>query len=341
MAYFQFLMTALVLIFSIFFREAWRDWGEYSFLISGFLTAGLFHGSADLLLIRRLSSSKRSRGTAFWLVIYLGVIGAVLSLLIAAPQITLLVFLGISIFHFGESQFWEARMTGGRAVQGERLALQVVWGSWVILSPLVLHADATIRILGSLGSHPDIIQALAPLRESPELSRGIGGGLGMAATVGLLWCLGVRGMSSGRGLLRELFCLGALQVVYFHTSLLTSFAVYFVIWHSLTSLRDQVLALDFMAESRIRTEAVGRESSIGIYIRWALPYWAAAGAALLVGMFLDGVPGTVMDRTGLLFAGAILLTPPHALVLSFLNRRMTGERVPESGAELDITGSKS
>jgi Brp/Blh family beta-carotene 15,15'-monooxygenase len=154
---FQLFATTLIVLLALFIPDFWREWGELPFLISGFLTVGLLHGSADLLLIRQFGMAENGPGTAYWLAAYLGLIGFVAILLLLAPQVALIGFLIISMFHFGESQFWGPRLARSRSLQLERHALQWIWGAWVILAPIVMHPKESIGVLRSLGEFPDVI----------------------------------------------------------------------------------------------------------------------------------------------------------------------------------------
>jgi len=324
MWYFQVLATLIIVGVSALFPDFWQQRGELAFLISGFLTLGLFHGSADLLLLRKIISITPSRGPIRWFAVYVGLMGCIAGLWILIPQVVLLGFLLISIFHFGESQFWGACEQPSRLASWIRSCLQWVWGSWVIFTPIILHAEESMRILRSLGSFPYGIAWLEFFHASVESAKVTAVFLGLGAIVALLGYFGLQKRTFSRGFFRELSCLVLLQMVYLHCSLLTSFGLYFVIWHSMTSLRDQVRALKLLTAVGGARPFDGR-SELQIYIRAAVPYWGGAVGVLALLMFTDLGALVQVSPVDLVFLGAIVLTPPHTGVLSLLNRRVSGQ----------------
>ena len=104
--------------------------------------------------------------------------------------------------------------------------------------------------------------------------------------------------------LRELLYLTVLTVVFATSSLIWGFAIYFILWHSLPSMKDQLCYLYGEATKK----------SFVRFLRTSFLYWflSIAGLALLYWLLKDSVHYFV---TVLLYVLAAI-TFPHVIVMS-------------------------
>ena len=99
-------------------------------------------------------------------------------------------------------------------------------------------------------------------------------------------------------------------VVFYNTELSLSFAVYFVIWHAIPSIKDQIL---------IEGQKLGYRSALR-YFKQSYRYWLVS----VFGIFLMA-KGYDYLGTGLfpiLFAALVAITFPHILLITGLFQKM-------------------
>lgn len=108
---------------------------QYPLLIVLVLLIGLPHGATDFLLFRRLHGPvlRNSQVLRFFLFYVLSVLGYLLGWLFI-PATALLVFLAISVYHFGQSNWQYAQLP--RRVAG---ICNLAWGCFVLGGALLWH----------------------------------------------------------------------------------------------------------------------------------------------------------------------------------------------------------
>ena len=102
---------------------------------------------------------------------------------------------------------------------------------------------------------------------------------------------------------KELFLLGLLAILFLKGTLLFGFGLYFVVWHSLPSLRSQV---KHIYQNLNKT-------SILEYLKSALLYWIIALVGLFGAYFFLKIPSD--QYLPLFFSFLAAITFPHALVM--------------------------
>jgi len=322
MWFIQVCATTLVTGAAIGFPNIWGGTLERAFLFGGFLTIGLFHGSADLLLLRHLSASQKEHSKIRSLIGYLGVITGVALFFWCVPQVVLGFFLLASAFHFGESQFWKDRVIQSIVPIRERTLIYLLWGTWVILTPILLRPEETLTLLNQLGSFPIYEPML--LSRSPHQLFTIASILFLAAIGSLLWLYFKRKAFSQGVLTQELISLVLLQMTFVYTSVLTSFGVYFILWHSTISLQDQVQALNQL-NANMESTRLKPYHWLKTYVRAAFPYWSLSVMGA-IGIWKADSAGLIpVPITALVFGGAILLTTPHLFTIRALHNRLHHE----------------
>ena len=186
-------------------------------------------------------------------------------------------------------------------------------------TPILLHPSENREILTSLGSFPVVEQFFAKLIDSPGFGAGLIQSLFGLALLSLIYLYFKKDRAiSGARFLRELITLFALQWVFRQTSVLISFGAYFVIWHSLSSLVDQIHSLDSSLDSSRKESFRARAMA---YVRYALPNWLISAGLVSLLVLTEFSDGFGWSKLTLIFGAAILLTPPHLLVIHSLHSR--------------------
>lgn len=271
------------------------------------LLLGLPHGATDRGLYEALRTGGRPRKPWRFHALYLGVIAAYGLVWYLLPALAFVAFLVLSVYHFGQSN-WAHTRYGSSTL---RRAHYLLWGAGVLFTPILLHLDQAGAIVG------EMIGGTAWLPDSATALQLIGG---LALLNGLvILALRLTGRLDAGAFGRELLAYGLLLGLYFTNSLLLGFTVYFVLWHSLGSARDQWRF--FTSRDRPFT------------LRRLLPDLLAVigSAALFCGLAWGGwLQDAALSPYWMswIFMIISLLTLPHMLLVEALYQRWTAPARP-------------
>ncbi|MEE2788719.1 MAG: beta-carotene 15,15'-dioxygenase, Brp/Blh family [Myxococcota bacterium] len=199
------ILVCLVYLAGAVVNASVANWLMAGLLGIGFLTVGLPHGALDHKVVTRA-------GTQPWnprfLGAYLGAMGLMGLLWVWSPLSALMLFIGFSGWHFGQTDFegWHLKDS----------PLAALWGCIVVAAIMGSHAPEVMPILAALNIQlsADMVYLGWPIAVgSVALATGLAVARGSAA-----WLASI-----------------ALLVVSFWTPLLVSFGLYFVGQHSYTA----------------------------------------------------------------------------------------------------------
>jgi len=252
---------------------------------------GILHGANDLEILRRRRTARESRkSNAKILLAYVGfVLGSAL-LFSLFPLVALTFFILFSGYHFGE-QHWVKRM--GRRSWLQKL-LYTSYGLTILLMLFAAHATEVSAVILE-------ISGFAVPRD--WFTYGCLGFLGLF----LLTCFfNFYWNQLIRYLVREVFLLVLFFIVFNTASLIWAFAIYFVVWHSVPSLVDQI---------RLLYGSVNWQNG-SRYMRSSAVYWVGALVTLaLAFLYFRECSYGFMP---LFFSFLAAITFPHVLVISRL-----------------------
>ena len=193
-------------------------------------TFGILHGANDLLLIKNIKATKESNSwfkiLGYYVVVVL--IGALLFYTI--PQLALLLFILISAYHFGEQQWQDLLDAFPKWFQ---MVFQFLYG-FIILQLLFVFHSSEVQ---------SIILKIANIN-IPSLYFDLLLQISSAAFIGLSAYLYWKSEKIRRKLLLEFFYLVLFAILFKSSSLIWGFAIYFVLWHSIPSIIDQIKFLN-------------------------------------------------------------------------------------------------
>ena len=194
------------------------------------LFGGIPHGATDFVIFRHMQMPVLvSRKMATFLGLYIALMGIYSFVWWMVPLLGLLIFLGISVYHFGQSN-WNYISFPSKF---QSKFTYVLWGSWVLFFPVIWHFDEAAPIIGDLLGISPLLIVL------PWSGKALATGL---AGLTLLWIfyqksLGTLSTNQTRD---ECINLGILSFAFTQLPLLLGFALYFVAWHSFSSILDQI-----------------------------------------------------------------------------------------------------
>ena len=254
-------------------------------------SAGLIHGANDIRLLQKKYKNTQFRFFLLLILVYIGVVFLGAILFFHLPNFGLFFFILFSGFHFGQ-QHWDSFLKQKPSSPLLKHLGYTFYGLLVfglLFSSQVLEVDGLIEQLS--GTHFTVdTYYIATLVLAVVFSI-------------LAFFLSVSGMVY----LKEILALALLAVLFATTSLLFSFAVYFVFWHSIPSIQDQLMYLD---------GEINRKTIKG-YIRSSLVYWLLSLMGLTAAYFFFDVNASYFIPLFFTFLAAI--TFPHTVVIGMLD----------------------
>lgn len=279
--------TFFFLWLAIFFGESVEETLAFTLIFS----FGILHGANDLEILRR-KGLPNSKGKSGWkmLLAYIGFVLVSALLFYFMPMLALLMFISFSAYHFGE-QHWISR-------QGKYPALQkllfVSYGLVVLFLLFYAHTEEVTEVV--LGITGVAIPAL-------WLTRVLLISLGLFLVI---LCTNFYRSQLVRYALREILLFGLFFLVFNTASLLWAFAIYFVVWHSIPSLADQL---------RLLYGTISLKSGLK-YVKSSAVYWVGALVTLAVAFML--LKDSDYGYLPLFFSFLAAITFPHVLVITRL-----------------------
>jgi Brp/Blh family beta-carotene 15,15'-monooxygenase len=281
--------TFLSLWFTIKVESGVEDMVAY-FLI---LTFGILHGANDLKLIQAANSQAKKKydflKVASYYVLFILFCAALFYYL---PIFALSAFVIFSGYHFGE-QHWSSKLN-----QQTRI-IKWFYTSYGLVVLFLLFASHAAEVNSVI---EDITGFVVPIKYYTYLLL-FNGGLW-----GALYLFLSRYRKLYSNWVKEVFYLAIFLIVFKMASLLWAFAIYFILWHSLPSLVDQIMFL------------YGRvtKKNIFLYLKTSFIYWAISVIGLvLLYLFFGGQSDAFLP---FFFSFLAAITFPHVLVMTKLNK---------------------
>ena len=254
-------------------------------------SAGLIHGANDIRLLQKKYKNTQFRFFLLLILVYIGVVFLGAILFFHLPNFGLFFFILFSGFHFGQ-QHWDSFLKQKPSSPLLKQLGYTFYGLLVfglLFSSQVLEVDGLIEQLSGTHFAVDTYYIAT---------------LVLAVVFSILaFFLSVSGMVY----LKEILALALLAVLFATTSSLFSFAVYFVFWHSIPSIQDQLMYLD---------GEINRKTIKG-YIRSSLVYWLLSLMGLTAAYFFFDVNASYFIPLFFTFLAAI--TFPHTVVIGMLD----------------------
>lgn len=249
------------------------------------LSIGIIHGSNDFTILRKQKSNTTSflKSTGF----YLFLITMCILSYITHPYISFLFFILLSSYHFGEQHLEEK-----------------VFGSKIFKSILYIAYGMLIFSLIFIENLSDVDNIMKNLTGNSIPNDWIN--IMFFSSLSLLIVLFIyhftRKIKPKIQIVRELFYLLLLFLVFKTSSLILGFAIYFVLWHSIPSILDQTkfLSGDYSFQTILE------------YFKTAFIYWLISILGLVVAYyFLDE-----SQFSSIIFIVLFAVTAPHVWVMS-------------------------
>jgi beta-carotene 15,15'-dioxygenase len=260
-------------------------------VIIGFLfifSFGILHGSNDLLLIKKINPLNNSLSFRKILMTYIIVVVFGATLFWVIPWMALLLFIMASGYHFGEQQWQDLDFKLPKLIL---VLFQCCYGLLILLLLFVFHIAEVQKIIHEITT-----------KQIPSFY--FTGALPVFGFAFLVFCtyFAVKSVGFRKQLFSELFYLLVFSIIFKSSSLIWGFAIYFGLWHSIPSIRNQIQFL------------YGKVSSKNVlrYIKEASLYWiiSLVGLTILYFIFKD-----LQLFNALFFSFLAAITFPHVFVI--------------------------
>ena len=315
----------LILLLTAAFAAGLRvpGWAEYLPFAASLVLLGLPHGAVDHLVPSRLAGRAPDvRSVAAVVLLYLLFSGLCLTLWFVAPATAFVLFICVTVFHWGAGDLHALLFFGPAGLGGmgraSRTLLLLLRGALPMLVPLLFFPDAYRGVAAAAaGLFGEDATALSGAF-SPAFRLSAGAAV---VTVALLFLFRAAGDLSGRR--RDL-----LPVVV-ETSLLFAFfavvppvlavGLYFTLWHA----PRHVARLILLDHSGVRYLQAGRVGRALARFAWDAAPLTGLALALLVGLYV-AVPNAAGGPGSLLAVYLVLvsaLTLPHAFLVTYMDLR--------------------
>lgn len=256
---------------------------------------GIPHGATDHVIDR--FHRQQQQGSFSWVTFLLTYLGAMVLYGLAwyiLPQLSLAIFILISAYHFGQSQFMFVRLNENHWI---KQISYVSWGLLILGGIIGFHAAESNEVLAALWAQSQYVRWEAYFPTLMVVS-----GVLWLGTMVWFWR---QGCINGRELGLEILHVGILLAICATTSLLVSFAIYFGLWHALASISHEIRIF--------RTTQPGFD--LRSFVRQALPFsllsFVGIGLLLWLGQWLGGYFSPYL----LFFIAISTLTLPHMVYM--------------------------
>lgn len=268
-------------------------------LLLGFLlifTFGILHGANDIVLVKTLNNSQNNISFLKILMYYVVIVGLGVISFYLFPLIALILFIIVSGYHFGEQQ-WQYLFDLDK--NKPKVGFQIIYGIFVLFLLFYFHKIEVQKIV------QEITEVKLPIIYISILLNVFGILLSAILLYLYIYVENLRNQ-----ILLEVFYLLVFTIIFLSSSLIWGFAIFFIIWHSIPSMLDQMKFLynDVSFDN------------FKLYFKSAFIYWIASlfGIALLYYIFKDQ-----KIFNALFFSFLAAITFPHALViLKMFNRKV-------------------
>ena len=282
---FMIFFTFLLFWFGIQFGEIVEDSIAF-FLV---ITIGILHGANDLLILSKKDFADQKIFSKN-LLIYLVLIILCVFLFFLHPFFTIIIFIVISAFHFGEEHFSDKIKQNG-------ILNNLYYSNYGIIVFGMLFYNSQNQLENIM---IDLVGTSIPFHVIK---------VGLVLNLCLFFILNVyyafKNWMPLKVIIKEILYLMFLFLVFKTTSLIFGFAIYFILWHSLPSILHQVLFLS------------GEVTKLTIlkFVKKALLFWVISAFGILLLYFFT--PNLKLFSSSL-FAVLFAVTAPHMWVMSVM-----------------------
>ncbi|MFY9242792.1 MAG: Brp/Blh family beta-carotene 15,15'-dioxygenase [Polaribacter sp.] len=278
---FKILITVFLFWISIQFEKPIEDSIAYVLVVS----IGIMHGANDLLILYLKKINRNGFLRNF--IIYISIVSICALFYLLSPFLSILLFIFISSYHFGEEH-----LSIKASLNASFDTIYFIVYGLLIFSMLfyeTLFEVNTIMLELSKNTFSELLVQITFITSFVIF---------VVMSLYLCW----KKKIEIKEFLNEIFFLGLLFLVFKTSSLILSFAIYFIFWHSIPSIIHQIVFISGDVTKK----------SILFYVKKALLFWLIS----IVGLFVlyQFIPEVTLLST-IIFVILLSVTAPHIWVM--------------------------
>ena len=287
---FRIVVTTFFIILSCLFSVNYQDMVGFSLILS----VGLIHGANDLLIIKRNTSSDTNFSQFKSFIKYFGIVLAGLIFFYFFPSFALISFILVSIYHFGEQHIEAIPLD--KNLKNTRRYISII--SHGILLFTIIFMNNTKVVVDVFSSFNIVFLNYNFLI------------IILIITSILYASILIIKKDLQPFLISEILFFGLFYFLSITSSLILCFSVYFIFFHSILSIKDQVKYIYGSNNSK----------SLKRYIKNSLPYFILALIFLILFYIYTEIDNN--DLLPIIFTFLAAITFPHVLVIEKMYRTM-------------------
>ena len=287
---FRIVVTTFFIILSCLFSVNYQDMFGFSLILS----VGLIHGANDLLIIKRNTSSDTNFSQFKSFIKYFGIVLAGLIFFYFFPSFALISFILVSIYHFGEQHIEAIPLD--KNLKNSRRYISII--SHGILLFTIIFMNNTKVVVDVFSSFNIVFLNYSFLI------------IILIITSILYASILIIKKDLQPFLISEILFFGLFYFLSITSSLILCFSVYFIFFHSILSIKDQVKYIYGSNNSK----------SLKRYIKNSLPYFILALIFLILFFIYAEIDNN--DLLPIIFTFLAAITFPHVLVIEKMYRTM-------------------
>ncbi|MCC5921282.1 MAG: Brp/Blh family beta-carotene 15,15'-dioxygenase [Cyclobacteriaceae bacterium] len=276
--------------------------GAYLFLI------GIPHGALDHFIDSANKQSLQLIRLSFF-VKYLGLMIGYAAFWLVSPQLSLIFFIAISAWHFGETDIVSVKKENYLIH-----TLRITHGLFVLLWILLLHFEESLFVIKEIvGEGTTTVSAFNFLADYRYIVLG-----GMITLFVLLLIIAQR-FGYLKVISMHIIFISMILMISIFLPLLLAFIVYFGAWHSLKSLEQIIGYLKVNSKTH-------SHKSMGYFYIQSMPFTILSFVGMFLFYFAWDRFYQDINPIPIVFIFIAILTLPHVNILSFANRLRMKER---------------
>ena len=287
---FRIAVATFFIILSCLFSVNYQDMVGFSLILS----VGLIHGANDLLIIKRNTSSDTNFSQFKSFIKYIGIVLAGLIFFYFFPSFALISFILVSIYHFGEQHIEAIPLD--KNLKNSRRYISII--SHGILLFTIIFMNNTKVVVDVFSSFNIVFLNYNFLI------------IILIITSILYASILIIKKDLQLFLISEILFFGLFYFLSITSSLILCFSVYFIFFHSILSIKDQVKYIYGSNNSK----------SLKRYIKNSLPYFILALIFLILFYIYTEIDNN--DLLPIIFTFLAAITFPHVLVIEKMYRTM-------------------
>ena len=287
---FRIAVATFFIILSCLFSVNYQDMFGFSLILS----VGLIHGANDLLIIKRNTSSDTNFSQFKSFIKYFGIVLAGLIFFYFFPSFALISFILVSIYHFGEQHIEAIPLD--KNLKNSRRYISII--SHGILLFTIIFMNNTKVVVDVFSSFNIVFLNYNFLI------------IILIITSILYASILIIKKDLQPFLISEILFFGLFYFLSVTSSLILCFSVYFIFFHSILSIKDQVKYIYGSNNSK----------SLKRYIKNSLPYFILALIFLILFFIYTEIDNN--DLLPIIFTFLAAITFPHVLVIEKMYRTM-------------------